>query len=149
MPNAKYIYCLNGHNIATVKLTAESPRPFCTDCGKGVISACQNCQEPVDPTIKMKRPAHCGGCGKPFPWTETAIQAANEYTDEIEELSPEDKVALKETFPDLATDTPRTPLAMKRFKRILSGAGSMAQEVVTKILTDVMTDGAKKLLLGP
>lgn len=149
MPNVKYIYCLNGHSIATVKLTEESPRQFCTECGNGVISACQNCQEPIDPTIKMKRPAYCGGCGKPFPWTEAAVQAANEYTDEIEELSPEDKVALKETFPDLTTDTSRTPLAMKQFNRILSGAGSMAKEMVTKILTDVMTDSVKNFLSGP
>jgi hypothetical protein len=90
----------------------------------------------------------CGVCGNPFPWTETALQAATEYTDEIEELNVEDKTALKETFRDLTVDSPRTPLAMKRFKRFLTGAGPVAQEMVTKILSDVMTQSVKTFLLG-
>jgi hypothetical protein len=37
---------------------------------------------------------------------------------------------------------------MKRFKRFLTGAGPVAQEMVTKILSDVMTQSVKTFLLG-
>lgn len=70
----------------------------------------------------------------PFPWTQTALQAAKEYTDELDGLSQEDKTTLKESFTDLTVDTPRTPLAVGRFKRILAAAGPTAKDMVTEII---------------
>jgi hypothetical protein len=159
------MYCLNGHYIGVVK-TAEDAEDFyeaeqlaleelagrpglpayCPKCGAKTIKACPKCESPI--RYFRDGNAYCGGCGSPFPWTETALQAATEYTDEIDELNVEDKTALKETFRDLTVDTARTPLAMKRFKRVLTAAGPVAQEMVTKILSDVMTQSVKTFLLG-
>lgn len=91
-----------------------------------------------------RRPAYCTKCGKPFPWTESAIQAAKEYTDELEKLSAEEKTALKETFADLTVDTPRTVLAAHRFKKLLGKIGPVAGDALTKIVVNVATEAAKK-----
>ena len=52
-------------------------------------------------------PNFCGQCGGAFPWTERALAAAREYTDDLEELSVEEKASLKGTFTDLTANTPR------------------------------------------
>ena len=157
-----YRYCRNGHYIGTVDPTPrmavgdpslsleESDReyesslqPFCTECGARIISRCQHCQERIDPSIAMKKPAFCGRCGRPFPWTEIALQSAMEFTDELGELNADDKVALKETFEYLVVDTARTPLAASRFKRIVGTLAPTAKDILTKIIVEVATQAAK------
>jgi len=92
------------------------------------------------------RPGYCGGCGKPFPWTETAVSAAKEYTDELDQLSPEEKTMLKGTFDDLTIDTARTPLAANRFKKLMNKIGPNAAGVLSKIVETVMTEAVKKMM---
>jgi hypothetical protein len=89
------------------------------------------------------RPAYCGRCGKPYPWTETALAAAKEFADELD-LNPEDKTKLKATFDDLTVDTPRTELAVHRFKNFIRTIGPAAGDVLTKIMINVATEAAKK-----
>jgi hypothetical protein len=114
---------------------------FC-DCGEAIITACQHCQS----TIKSgtKRPARCGRCGKPFPWTERALQAAKDYTDQIQGLSPEDKIDLKESFTDLTKDTANTPVAANKFIMYVKKMGPIAGDNLLKIMVNVMTQVAIK-----
>jgi len=83
---------------------------------------------------------------KPFPWTETALAAAREYTDDLDELSAEEKATLKGTFDDLAVDTARTPLAANRFKKFMTKVGPVAADVLQKIIETVATEAAKKAM---
>jgi hypothetical protein len=165
MQNA--MYCLNGHYVGVVnpilrarnsgQLRAMMERAsqhegqerlpaFCTRCGTPNISACQHCQAPIELRHMGSKPGYCGGCGKPFPWTETALSAAKAYTDELDQLSPEEKTTLKETFDDLTIDTARTPLAANRFKKFMSKIGPSAAGAVGKIVEAVATEAAKKML---
>ena len=89
-------------------------------------------------------PKFCGECGTPFPWTETALSAAKEYTDDLDELSAEEKYALKGPFDDLTSDTPRTPVAANRFKKFIAKVGPVAGSVLQKIVETVATEAAKK-----
>ena len=91
-------------------------------------------------------PKFCGECGTPFPWTATALATAKEYTDELDQLSTEEKTALKSTFDDLTTDTVRTPLAASRFKKAMSKIGPVAGGILQKIIETVVTEAAKKQL---
>ena len=91
-----------------------------------------------------KPPRYCGECGKPFPWTETALEAAREYADDLDQLSSEEKAKLKATFDDLTIDTIRTPLAANRFKKFMTKVGPAAGGVLQKILEAVATEAAKK-----
>jgi hypothetical protein len=119
---------------------------FCTTCGAPNISTCQHCQTPIEIRYPGSRSAYCGGCGKPFPWTETALSAAREYTDELDQLDREEKTALKETFDDLTVDTARTPLAATRFKRFMNKIGPVAGAALQKIVETVATEAAKKAM---
>jgi hypothetical protein len=166
MPDATYCYCLNGDYIGAFDRTLhartghqlevmlakarrdgpEVPPPFCPHCGKATITACQHCQSRIDFKYHDNAaPAYCQHCGKPFPWTETAIQTAKEFTDELEDLSYEDKIKLKDSFVDLTADTARTPLAASRFKMYVKKIGPVAGDMLVKIIVSVMTEGAMKL----
>ena len=52
-----------------------------------------------------------------------ALSAAKEYTDDLDQLSAEEKTTLKGTLDDLTSDTARTPLAASRFKKFVSKIG--------------------------
>jgi hypothetical protein len=152
------IYCLDGHSMGRVPgrspfrtrhivedLDEESRRiSYCTKCGKPTISSCpnQHCQAMI--VVEHERPSYCGACGQPFPWTQAALQAANEYTDELEGVSDADKTMLKETFPDLTVETAKTPLAESRFEKFVKKIGPPAASVLTKILGDVVTAEIKQ-----
>lgn len=161
------MYCLNGDYVGVVnpilrakswgQLQAMMERAsqhegqerlpaFCARCGAQNISACQYCQAPIELRHVGSRPGYCGGCGKPFPWTETAVSAAKEYTDELDQLSPEEKTMLKGTFDDLTIDTARTPLAANRFKKLMNKIGPNAAGVLSKIVETVMTEAVKKMM---
>jgi hypothetical protein len=154
------IYCENGHYVGVVPQESDymirrgrvdkqfeeeaSRLAFCTKCGKPNLGVCPSCKDRI--IVEMKRPSYCGKCGKPYPWTQVALEAAKEYTDELEGLSEGDKTMLKETFDDLTVDSPRTPIAANRFRRILDAAGPVAKDVVVDTLKGALTTLAKDLL---
>lgn len=156
------VYCQNGHDLSTrdpirigpltpqravamaerLRREKYAPRqPFCNECGASTLDVCQHCKAAIGPG---SRPAYCGQCSKPLPWTETALAAAKEYADELDELSAEDKASLKSTLDDLTLDTTRTELAVHRFKKTLRKIGPAAGDVLTKIIVNVATEAAKK-----
>ena len=75
-----------------------------------------------------------------------ALSAAKEYTDDLDQLSAEEKNTLKGTFDDLAHDTARTPLAASRFKKFVGKIGPVAGSILQKIIETVATEAAKKHL---
>jgi hypothetical protein len=107
------------------------------------MTTCKHCS--IDIQLSAK---YCGKCGEPFPWTEDAIAAAQEYTDEIENVSPADKAILKDTFRDLTIETARTALAANRFMRIVRTSGPVVYETLRGILIDVMAETAVKITTG-
>jgi hypothetical protein len=91
-------------------------------------------------------PKHCGECGKPFRWTETPIKAAEQFADGLDTVNASEKAELKATVPDLISDTPRTPLAVSRFKKLAAKIGAPAAQGFTQILISVLTEEAKRQL---
>jgi hypothetical protein len=157
------VYCLKGHFVGILnevirrswhetKILLENPpepKPlprFCTKCGALNISSCQHCQVAIEKQHPGARPGYCGGCGRPFPWTETALAAAGEYTDGLETLNAEEKFALKGTIVDLTTDTARTPVAASRFNNLIKKIGPAAGGVLKQTLVSVFTETAKKMI---
>ncbi len=117
---------------------------FCAECGEPSIVACPSCETVI--LHERRRPAYCGVCGKPFPWTETAIQAAFEFTDELDALDSQDKSGLKAAVPDLVSDTARTPLAISRVQTLFAKIGKPAAQTLSQILVSVLTEEAKRQL---
>lgn len=161
------IYCLNGHYVGLVNSgiqgrasmlriqaainsdrTERTAQAFCTTCGARNMSACEACHTPIDHQFPGQTHNYCAGCGKPFPWTETILNSAKEYADELEELSNEEKSTLKSTFDDLTKDSPRTEIAASRFKRILRKVAPDAAEAIRKTIVEIASSTAVKLIRG-
>ena len=89
-------------------------------------------------------PNYCEECGAMFPWTEMALSAAKEYTDDLNQLSTDEKLRLKGTFYELMKDTPRTAVAANRFKNFMKQLGPAAGSILQKLIETIATEAAKK-----
>jgi hypothetical protein len=67
----------------------------------------------------MDVPKYCPECGSAFPWTQTQLESARQYALELEELTPADRQLLAGSWEDIATETPRSELAVLRVKKLM------------------------------
>jgi len=91
-------------------------------------------------------PSFCPDCGKPYPWTEAKLKAAQELSDELDNLSSEERNLLKKSLDDIVRDTPQTTVAATRFKKLVAKAGKVAADGFRDILVDVLSEAAKKII---
>lgn len=148
--------CLNGHRITTtLRSSPQHGKQHCSKCGTPTLSQCQHCQADIRGSYRQRHarvvhlpnvPAFCHACGKPYPWTDTRLDAAQELAEELEGLTEDEKKTLKASLDDLVRDTTRTPLAATRFKRLATKAGKGAAEAFKDILIGVISETAKKLI---
>jgi hypothetical protein len=147
--------CHNGHvsNDSTQKYPEDSQK-FCDVCGQKTIRNCEKCNEGIRGFHHIAgiggghytRPSFCINCGEAFPWTSNGVSAAKEFTEFLDEISSEDKDILIKSLDDLVKDSPRTPLAAAKFKKIVSKAGSTIAGSFKDILVDVISETAKKAI---
>ena len=147
------LICLNGHVVnAATDLRPHLNSAFCPRCGEPAISECPECQTPIpgqarylsDDSLgfgdKFVEPApYCGGCGKPYPWTERRAMAFVEMAQL--ELSAEAARDVEANLPDVMRDTPRTEVAVRRIKIAFETIGkdglSTLKQAAPQILTQV------------
>lgn len=150
--------CLTGHVISTMAASStQSHQKYCAECGAQTITACPDCNSPIRGYYHVpgvigffdyNKPSYCHDCGKPYPWTVATLEAATELADVLDELSSEERQLLKDSFPDLMKNTPKTVVAEIRFKKIMKKAGSDAYEGMKSILVDVVSEAVKKSVFG-
>lgn len=75
-------------------------------------------------------PLYCSNCGKPFPWTQTLLETAEEIVHEDELLAEEQIIEWCECFPDIICTTPKTELALIRYKKFID----IVSEAIKKTL---------------
>ena len=75
-----------------------------------------------------------------------ALHAAAELAEEVDGLSDDERKALSSSIDDLVRDSPRTPVAAARFKRLIAKAGTTVATEFRALLVDVVSETAKKLL---
>lgn len=148
--------CLNGHPTTdNVQRSYERRSKHCGKCGAKTISVCQNCHADIrgDYVVhgvivigsEYTPPSYCHECGTAFPWTAEAISAASQIVDDSD-LSEDDSEALKTAIEELTKDTPKTPAAALRYRKLAAKAGSVFGEGLNKIIVSVATEAAKKLI---
>lgn len=151
--------CLNGHIITTItKTSPELQKKFCDRCGAATITKCPECEvdipghlvRPGAVTIPriFEMPKFCSNCGFAYPWTESRLKAAHDLANEITEISEEERNVLNQSLDELVKDTPQTEVATVRFKKIVSKAGPELYDAFKKILIEVVSETAKKLIWG-
>jgi hypothetical protein len=146
--------CENGHVINSYHASSpENDQKFCDKCGAPTIAECPTCHAPIRgnvlydfPNLNFMAPGFCLNCGKPFPWTESRITAATQLANELDNIDAIDKSVLATSIPDLVRDTPSTPLAIARFKKVMVKAGAATASIFREILVDVLSEAAKKAL---
>jgi hypothetical protein len=147
--------CTNGHVIN--EQLVSSPhinKKFCDKCGAPTITTCQYCNATIKgayhtrtTTSSYARKSFCPDCGKPYLWTEAKLKAAKELADELNKLSLEEREMLKKSIDDIIRDTPQTPVAATRVKKLIVKAGKPAAEAFRKLFIDVASETAKKIIL--
>jgi hypothetical protein len=148
------VICRTGH----VLNATAGDRPwdyvnYCTICGAETICGCEECDYLIRgyhhiPGVvgPYTRPSFCHHCGKPYPWTEKALEAAKELADELD-ISDQEKAQIRQDVEDIVRDTPRTQAAANRFKRIVGALGPVWDEF-KDILAETASRTAVKILYG-
>jgi hypothetical protein len=152
--------CIKGHVINSQLVhRPEHNKKFCNKCGAPTITNCQNCNATIrgyhhvppmgtlDYT-SLPLPSFCPDCSKPYPWTEAKLKAAQELTDLLEDLSPEERETLKKSFDDIVRDTPQTTVAATQFKQLAAKVGETAAKQLRELVVDIASETAKKIILG-
>lgn len=148
--------CNNGHLITQFAQTEpQNRKKFCDKCGAATIKHCPKCthtiqgfySHPTNSHSLREPPAFCHNCGAAYPWTEQRLAAAKELVEESG-LSREENVQFQESLNDLVRQTPQTPLAVSRFKKLMTKAGPAAANGVRDILVDVVSEVIKKQIWG-
>lgn len=149
--------CINGHCITDAyDAYPQHRQAFCDKCGAATITSCPSCHANIrgayhEPDIcvlggRYNVPAYCYSCGKPYPWTQAAIEAATALVEEEESLSQAEQTRLVEVLPDIITETPKTQLAIVRFKKALLSAGKFTADGLRQFAIDFGCELAKKQL---
>lgn len=155
--------CLNGHQASDNVSWGVQTTGFCDKCGAKLISICPSCKNPIPGSIDPNDynsdvfilsgptvtpvPKYCNSCGKPYPWTQSAIDSAKELI-EMSELDSTDKESFNESIPDLLVDTPKTKLAITKFKIYTDKIGSGIADGLKEVLVDVVSETVKRAIWG-
>ena len=151
--------CINGHVInSNVHDNPIHNQDHCDKCGAKTISKCAHCNTEIRGNYEVPdvccigdeflAPNFCHKCGKPYPWTESKMEAFREVTDELSELTSEDKEKLKSSLNDIVSETPKTEVAGLKYKNILGKLGKESYDCVKSILVDIASETIKKSLFG-
>jgi hypothetical protein len=147
--------CLNGHLITeSLQSHPGQGQKFCKRCGAVTISACPKCNSAIRGHLHGVGslwddddvPHFCENCGAAYPWTSNGIQAAKALADEFNELSDEDKILLKASIDDIASDTSMTEVASIRIKKLIPKLASASADALRKLLVDIASETAKKFM---
>lgn len=71
-------------------------------------------------------PAYCHNCGKPYPWTEATMRAAEHIIDMLDELTPDQKKQLVDFIPDIIVETPQSRYAALVYAKFLDSLQGLA-----------------------
>lgn len=144
--------CLNGHQITDCAGTIpDYKKPFCPECGGRTIVACPECNATVQGSLKgvlLSHPSpvrnNCHQCGTAYPWRQDALAAAVE----VEEMALEgqDATDAAALVAAVSVDTPRTELSALKLKKLLAKLSGPVYDVAIKIVSDVASETAKKVL---
>lgn len=98
--------------------------------------------------IDYNPPSFCIKFGRKFPWTLTKLRAARKLTNQLADLSEEEKETLKNTLDDIVRGTPKTNLAAGIFGKIIQRIGPDAAQSLKSILISITTQEAKDIIWG-
>jgi hypothetical protein len=156
------LICMNGHVITAKANSEQIPEKYCATCGDEIINKCLKCgtyikgiprlESQVDPPYSYFgnpyiRQSYCTSCGEAHPWTIRGEAAAYELIEFATALTPEEREDWKLTIPVLIKDSPKTNVAIIKFKTYAAKAGIEIGKAVKDIVIKVATEVVKNAIL--
>ncbi|MHB8601937.1 MAG: DUF2321 domain-containing protein [Nitrosotalea sp.] len=148
--------CLNGHVITEFAISQpNSCENFCNKCGQPTIRNCPTCEESIRGyrhmtgviyTSESVAPNFCINCGNSYPWTKIKLDAAKELVQMQSNITSEEQETLNQSIDDIVKDTPRTNIAVLKFKHLMGKVGIETASALKEILIGITTEAAKKAL---
>lgn len=143
--------CKNGHCASSLGDVTDETK-FCKQCGQPVICACPDCgtniRGTLDDAYAMLRPyevpAYCHNCGSAYPWTKSALAAAEAIIAEDTAISSTLRDQVIEVLPDIVSETPKSSLAAVRLKKVLSSAGKITSDFLRQFIVDFACEYIKR-----
>lgn len=151
------LICLDGHIINnSMKDQPQLNKKHCPQDGKLTISKCPECHQPIAGEIHysnvvgahdFKLPSFCIECGKSYPWTTAKQNAVKELAKELQ-LSIEDQKTLEISIDQIGKDNTQAQVGATKINRIMKSVTSTTGEILHKLIVDISSETAKKVLLG-
>jgi len=150
--------CMNGHVITSLLgMDPTRSQKYCSQCGALTITTCPKCNNQIrgsyyDPAWgqdyegSYKKPGFCHNCGTAYPWMDSKLKAARDLSDELDNLTQDERDLLKKSLDDIVRDTPQTTVSALRFKKLATKASSIAASALKDILVDIASEAAKKVI---
>ncbi len=143
--------CLAGHvqNGGTRVIPAEK---YC-ECGSETIHQCPSCNNNIKGAFRsfgdwMKNPPMgCLKCGKPYPWTQTAIEKVSELINESA-LSVTEKQEAKTDLDSILKNTPGAESAARRTHGRLVKMGGVLRAAYTEYVVPLAAETLAKIIKG-
>ncbi len=147
------LICESGHMVnSSSDETPEHNALHCNKCGSKTISSCLSCDAPIRgvywagtvTTGDIEVPAYCHGCGSPYPWTQAALESAEELIRFNESLNDKEKDDLVAAIKETTKDTPKAKVAVEKIKHYGKKLGAGTLEALRGILVDFASETVKK-----
>ncbi len=144
------LICESGHLInSSSRAMSEFNAKYCGKCGSKAIDACLSCKTPIRGAylgvgVTIEVPAYCIGCGSAYPWTQAALESAEELIRFNESLNDKEKDDLVAAIKETTKDTPKAKVAVEKIKHYGKKLGAGTFEALRGILVDVVSETAKK-----
>jgi hypothetical protein len=147
--------CASGHLVNTsAEEFPEQSKSFCPKCGAKTLIKCEHCNAPIHGQYHNANVGYrvmdeddvnvyCHSCGKPYPWTMERLQAARALAEELDNLTDAEKVDVGATFQDLLVDTPRTKVALVRFKKLIAKAKGEAKGLLLDLMAKIAVESVR------
>lgn len=146
--------CVNGHLITSrLNSSPEFSKMYCPECGAKTISTCPACGCPIQGEYTVESvfalgfdfpvPSYCHNCGKPYPWIEKSLKAAEEEIKSNLNLSVQEQADLISELPELISETPRTTLSAKKIGQYLA---KFSSDVIMRFVAAAGCEVAKQII---
>lgn len=83
----------------------------------------------------------------PYPWTLSKQDAAKALTKELE-LSKEDQEVLEISIGQIIKNDPQAQVGATKINRIMKSITSTTGEILHKLIVDISSEAAKKIIIG-
>lgn len=148
--------CENGHVIHDFfDEYLHDNENFCTSCGAKTLTHCTNCNYFIrgksfknDEYEEYECPSYCYNCGNPYPWTESALEAAQELLILEDILSKDELNYFNENMSAIIIDTPKSKIIATKLKMFMDKASSTVVSTLKDIIVEIGSETAKKIILG-